>query len=185
MKLAFELITGLTLHFAPHHKLALYLKKGELLLEETWGEDRFDYNGMVLPDQPVCATGRKVLHTYEPGLAVFQGVPCRPAEIPPEPGKAPADLLQDLSLWLDNNAVMSQGELQTYYRLKAYVDGRAFPLPLLSPLMKVSWEGQGLFRIGLAGLARPLGLADEQPAQDCRDKTGGEDPESDAQQGRL
>ncbi len=145
MKLAFELITGLPVHFAPHHKFNLYLKKDDVVLKDSLGEDTFDYNGMLLADYPVTGTGRKVLHSYEPGLTIYQGTPACPIEVLQEDFKG-------LSLWLDNNSIMSQGELQTYYRLKVYCNDREFSLPLLSPLMKVYWEGQGLFLMDLASL---------------------------------
>lgn len=156
MKLAFELISNLPIHFAPHHKYIIYLKQGETKLEESVGEDTFDYNGMLLPDYPITATGRKALHRYEPGLTIYKGQPGYPVEIPGSDQQTFHETFKNLTLWVDNNAILSQGHLQTYYSLRVHINGRKFLVPLLTPLMKIHWEGQGLFKIYLDSLVNLL-----------------------------
>ena len=156
MKLAFELITNLTMHFAPHHKFIIYLKQEEDVLEDSRGEDTFDYNGMLLPDYPVTATGRKALHRYEPGLTVYCGTPGCPIEISMAEDQTFHDIFKNLTLWVDNNSILSQGHLQTYFSLKVHINGREFMVPLISPFMRIHWEGQGLFKIYLDSLVSLL-----------------------------
>lgn len=153
MEMGFELVAGKEVHFTPNHFYRLHVAQGETALEETKGEDTFDYNGMLFPDAVVAATGRSVKHAYAPDLQAFAGTPARavkPAALQAAPRGAAQELLRSLTLWLDTNAIQSQGELQTYYRLQVYLDGKRFTLPLLSPMAKVGWEGNGLFKITLA-----------------------------------
>jgi len=149
MKLGFELLVNQSHIFAPHHKFVMYIKKQDSIIEESKGEDVFDYNGMLLANYPIAATGRKMIHRYEPGLSNYFGAPGCAVEIPESENKTAHECLQDLTLWVDNNAILSQGELQSYYSLRVLMNDRTFVLPLLSPLIKVHWEGQGLFKIFL------------------------------------
>lgn len=149
MKLGFELLTSQSHIFAPHHKYSMYIMKQDKIIEESRGEDTFDYNGMLLPNYPIAATGRTMRHRYEPGLSIYYGAPGCAVEIPGSEQITINECLKDMSVWLDNNVIMSQGELQTFFSLKVLLNDRTFVLPLLSPVLKVHWEGQGLFKIFL------------------------------------
>jgi len=149
MKLGFELLANQSHIFAPHHKYSMYIMKDDKIIEESRGEDVFDFNGMILPHYPITATGRFAKHRYEPGLSNYYGIPGCAVEIPGSENKTLYECLQGMSVWLDNNSIMSQGELQTFFNLKVLLNDRTFVLPLLSPVLKVHWEGQGLFKIFL------------------------------------
>jgi len=140
MEIAFTLIAGKTVHFTPNHTIKMYLTHNGALVEGSPGEDVFTYNGALLPDTPVGATGRMMIHEPQPDLAAFAG---RPGVAVP----LPQDARAGLRLCIDTNLILCQGELQTYYRLEAAVDGRVIPLPLQVPLMRIDWREKGIFII--------------------------------------
>lgn len=150
MKLAFALLTSKTLHFTSANTVMMYLKQNDTLLEASIGEDIYTYDGTLFPDTPVAATGRKAIHTAQPDLMAYTGMPGEPVEIVVPEGQTTADVLQTLTLWLDSNAILSQGELQTYFSLRCTIDGVERPISLL--MRNVRWEGHGLFRIQLEGI---------------------------------
>jgi len=152
VELAFALISRKTLHFAPHHALKMYIEQYGKLIESSVGEDLFRYNGTLFPDTPVVATGRTALHVPQPDLVAYQGTPGSPVQVASRPDQSVDDVFDTLTLWIDNNVILSQGDLQTYYTLLATVDGREIPLPLHTPLMKVDWREKGVFCIQLASL---------------------------------
>lgn len=152
MEMDFALLCEKTLHFSPHHRFRMYIERDGKPVEGSVGEDTFAYNGMFFSGTPVGATGRSAVHRPQPDLTGYQGVPGTPVALLPKPGQTEEELLASLALWVDNNLILSQGELQTYYSLRARIDGRVLPIPLHTPLMKVHWEGKGLFRIALAGI---------------------------------
>ena len=149
MEMTVELIAGKTLHFSSQSRIEAELRQNGQVVELSKGEDVFDYNGMLFPDSVVTATGRRTVHTYEPDLAAYRGTPGRPVQV---------ETLEGLTLWIHNNAILSQGELQTYYTLRLVVDGRPVPVSLL--LTRVHWEGKGLFCIHLDSLAGLFGRED-------------------------
>ena len=152
MKLAFDLLTNLPMHFAPHHWLELVLTVDGAVLESSRGRDTFAYNATVLGNVPVCATGRAFCHAPEPDLKGVRGVPGALAEV-----ELPQELpFEKLRLWLDTNKTMSQGELQAYFSLRCHVDGRDATYALSEPVFAVHWEGQGLFAIDLSPLGKLL-----------------------------
>lgn len=151
MELVFTLITNKTLHFTSATTCKLYLKQNGALVDGSLGEDRYTYDGMLFPDAPVTATGRKALHTYQPDLAAYHGIPGKPVTIPAPEGQSFGEIAKTLTLWLDSNAILSQGELQTYFSLLLDIDGKEHPASLLAS--KVHWEGHGLFSIRLEELA--------------------------------
>lgn len=144
MLLAIELVPNLSTPFAPHHKYEMYVKKGDTILEKTRGADTFSFNGTLLFGEPLTATGRTICHKPSPDLADMHGTPARPAEI-----EGQTDF-SDLTLWLDTNAILAQELLQPYYALRVSADETKLTVPLL--LLKIHWEGQGLFKIYLDGL---------------------------------
>jgi len=146
MDMAIALITGRVLHFAPHHRIQIYIKHKDQLVEGSFGEDVFTYNGTLFPETPVVATGRTAIHQPQPDLTAYQGVPGTSVRLPEENWK-------DMTLWVDSNLILDQGDLQTYYRLQVSVGQREIPLPLHTPLMPVAWVGRGIFCIkGLGSL---------------------------------
>ena len=152
MKLAFDLLTNLALQLAPHHWFEAVLTREGAVLEETRGRDTFAYSAMLLPNEPVCATGRRACHEHEPDLAGVRGVCGTPVEVELDEERPCADL----ALWIDTNRTMSQGELQTYFSLRCRCGEKDAVLPLQSPALRVHWEGQGLFEIELAPLTEIL-----------------------------
>lgn len=151
MKIALDLVTNLALHVSPHHRFELTVRDGDTPLDALFGSDTYTYCAMLLPDQPVVATGRRCRHEPEVDLCALMGVPGKPVEA--ERGGRPFD---GLSLWLDNNLILSQGQLQTFYSLRVRAGDADLLVPLSAPFMRVSWESQGLFRIDLAPLAALL-----------------------------
>lgn len=154
MKLAFDLVTNLALHLAAHHWFEMVLTDGDTVLSQTRGRDTFGYNAMLLPGEPVCATGRTIRHESEPDLCGIRGVPGMLTEVELD-GQTP---FEALSLWVDTNLTFSQGELQTFYSLRCRGGQADATMALAEPVFRVHWEGQGLFRIFLAplgGLMRP------------------------------
>jgi hypothetical protein len=147
MKMTAELIAEKTLHFTSQSLVEAELRQNGRVIETSRGEDVFDYNGMLFPDSIVTATGRRAVHTYQPDLAAYGGVPGEPGEV---------ETLEGLTLWLHNNAILSQGELQTYFMLRITVDGRTLPVSLL--LTRVHWVGKGLFCIYLDSLSGLFGM---------------------------
>lgn len=146
MLLAIELVPNLSVHFAPHHRYQVYVKRGDDVLSSTRGADTFSFNGTLLPGEPLCATGRDICHRPAIDLAELKGTPAAPAEIPDcDPG--------ELTFWLDTNAILSQEQLQTYYSLRVHMGTRKLTYPLL--LLKIHWEGQGLFKVYLEGTKLP------------------------------
>ena len=152
MKLGFELLANQSHAFAPHHKYVMYIKQNETIIPASVGEDTFDYNGMILANYPIAATGRKRLHIYEPGLSLYYGMPSYPIEIPDSEMTTTKETFDNLTLSIDNNAIFSQAELQSFHNIRVRLNDRSFDLPLLSPILRVHWEGQGLFKIYLDSL---------------------------------
>lgn len=146
MELTVELIAGKTQHFTSQSCTQVELRQNGRVVEASKGEDVFDYNGMLFPDSIVTATGRRAVHTWQPDLAAYQGGPGKPVQV---------NSLDGLTLWLQNTAILSQGELQTYYTLRVTADGRTLPVSLLAT--RVHWEGKGLFCIYLDYLAGLFG----------------------------
>ena len=152
MRLAFDLVTNLALHVSAHHFFELCVRDGETTLAPLSGGDTYSYAAMLLPDQPVVATGRHCRHDPEVDLCGLHGIPGKLIELDRDAEKR----LDGLSLWLDNNLILSQGQLQSFYSLRVRADGLDVLVPLAAPFHRVSWEGQGSFRIDLAPLSALL-----------------------------
>lgn len=152
MKLAFDLLTNLSLHLAPHHWFEAVLTHDGAVLETTRGRDTFAYSAMLLPGEPVCATGRTACHQPQPDLNGVRGVAGIMADVP----LATEDPFAGLALWIDTNRTMSQGELQTYFSLRCRFAQRDAVISLSQPVLPVHWEGQGLFKIMLDPLSDML-----------------------------
>ncbi len=150
MKMIVELIAGKTQHFTSQSRIEMELRQDGRVIQASRGEDVFDYNGMLFPDSVVAATGRRAVHTYQPDLTAYAGIPGEPAQV---------DSLEGLTLFIHNNAILSQGELQTYYTLRVAVDGRTLPVSLLQT--RVHWNGRGQFYVYLESLS---GLFDMEEA---------------------
>ena len=146
MNIAFALISGKGVHFTPNHKIQMYLTNNDTLIEGSFGEDTFRYNGFLFSEMPISATGRKAIHEPQLDITAYAGVWGVPAAL--HDGE-----IRDMVLWVDSNFILDQGELQTYYRLQATVDSREIPQPLYTPMTPVTWMEKGVFCIkGLGSL---------------------------------
>lgn len=147
MKLAIELVPNLSIPFSPHHRYELALTKGDTVFEAARGQDAFSFNGVLLFNEAICGTGRTAVHDFAPDLSESRGTPAQAVEISPED-------FCGLVLWLDTNAILAQEVLQTYYSLRLCANGAETLIPLT--LLRVHWEGQGLFKIYLDGVEGAL-----------------------------
>ncbi|WMJ83983.1 hypothetical protein ACS3UN_12945 [Oscillospiraceae bacterium LTW-04] len=148
MNLAFELVPDLATHIAPHHRFRMSLIKAGTEISTTCGSDCYNYNAMVLPGQPIAATGRNATHNYEPDLKGLKGIGGVAVEVP---------LLEDgdfenLVVNIDTNLILSQEILQSFYSLRCHIDDRTFLLPLKRQLLRVSWDGLGIFNIDVGSI---------------------------------
>lgn len=148
MKLAFELVPDLATHIAPYHRFRLCVIKDSAEIPNTRGSDSYSYHAMVLPGQPITATGRDATHNFEPDLKGINGVAGVAAEVP----LADVEELDRLTVRLDNNLILSQEILQSFYSLRCYLDEKSLPLPL--NLCRVNWNGLGIFDIEAGALCR-------------------------------
>lgn len=143
MKLAFELVPDLATHIAPHHRFYMSILQNGLELPDSCGSDTYLYNALVLPGSPIAATGRDASHNFEPDLKGVKGVDGVGADVPPSNGEASGRLV----VRVDNNLILSQEVLQSFYSLRCRIDGHAFLFPLKNPCFRVNWDSLGVFDI--------------------------------------
>lgn len=148
MKLAFELIPKLATNVSPHHEFEMIVLLNGEEQQNTRGSDSFGYNAMVLAGKPLAATGRCAEHHFEPDLEGIKGICANTAEVLlPEESDAKA-----FTVRINNNYVLSQEMLQSFYSLNCIIDDKAYLIPLDSGLFPVSWDGLGVFNIDVSSL---------------------------------
>ncbi|MEA5134720.1 MAG: hypothetical protein VB035_01115 [Candidatus Fimivivens sp.] len=152
MKLAFELVPDLATYVAPHHRFRMSITKAGTEIATSCGSDTYNYNAMVLAGQPIAATGRDATHHFEPDLKGLNGMAGVAVEVP---------LLEDsdfdqLNVSIDNNLILSQEILQSFYSLRCHIDDRTFLLPLKRQLLRVSWDGLGIFNIDVGSICNTI-----------------------------
>ncbi len=150
MKLAFELVPDLATQLAPCHQFRLsVLKDGEEIVDSC-GSDSYSYHAMVLPGRPIAATGRDAIHDFEPDLKGINGIAGSPIEVPIED----IEELERISVRLDNNFILAQEILQSFYSLRCQIGEKVLVLPLKSYLCRVNWKGLGTFDIEAGAMCR-------------------------------
>ncbi|BAK99632.1 hypothetical protein OBV_24340 [Oscillibacter valericigenes Sjm18-20] len=150
MKLAFELVPDLATLIAPRHRFHLSILKDGAEIPNTRGSDSYSYHAMVLPNQPMVATGRDATHTFEPDLKGIRGIAGVAVDVP----LADIGELDHIAVRLDNNLILSQEILQSFYSLRCYFGEKSLLLPLKSHLCHVDWNGLGTFDIEAGALCR-------------------------------
>jgi hypothetical protein len=150
MKLAFELVPDLATLIEPRHRFHLSIIQDGAEIPDTSGSDSYSYHAMVLPGQPIAATGREAFHNFEPDLKGINGIAGVPVDVP----LADIEELDRLSVRLDNNLILSQEILQSFYSLRCYLGERVLLLPLKSHFCRVDWNGLGTFDIEAGTLCR-------------------------------
>lgn len=152
MKLAFELIPDLATRIEPHHWFHLSILQDGAEIPDTRGSDTYLYHAMLLPGQPIAATGRDAVHKPEPDLTGLCGSAGSAVDVP----LTDHDALRRITVRLDNNYILSQEVLQSFYALRCQLDAQSILLPLKSHLCRVDWSGLGEFVIDAGALCAAL-----------------------------
>lgn len=150
MKFAFELVPALATRVESRHQFQLSILNGGAEIPESLGSDIYRYHAMLLPGQPITATGRAAVHDIEPDLKGLQGIPGVGVDVPlTDPGA-----LEQLTVRLDNNLILSQEILQSFFSLRCHIEERSVLIPLKNHLCRASWVGLGVFEIEAGALCR-------------------------------
>ena len=161
MKLAFELVPDLATLIAPRHRFHLSIVRDGAEIPNTRGSDSYSYHAMVLPNQPIVATGRDTIHNFEPDLKGIRGIAGVAVDVP----LADTGELDHIAVRLDNNLILSQEILQSFYSLRCYFGEKSLLLPLKSHLCRVNWNGLGTFDIDAGTLCGEFKKTPETEAE--------------------
>ena len=145
MKIAFELVPNLATHLSSHHQFSMWIENEGLELPNTKGGDSYSYNAMVLAEKPITATGRTAKHNIQPDITGLIGEIATAVDLE-------ESHCSSMVLVIDNNLILSPGELQSFYSLRCYMGEQSFIVPLQSGVFPVSWEGLGRFNIKVNSL---------------------------------
>lgn len=161
MKLAFELVPDLATLIAPRHRFHLSIVRDGAEIPNTRGSDSYSYHAMVLPNQPIVATGRSATHNFEPDLKGIRGIAGVAVDVP----LSDMEEFDHIAVRLDNNLILSQEILQSFYSLRCHFGERSLFLPLKSHLCRVNWNGLGTFDIEAGALCREFMRTREAEAE--------------------
>ncbi len=159
MFLQAELVCENAVFFDDTSYVEVFFERNSVPLEDTIGSSLFMFNGVVLPERRVAATGRACRYnmndlTSGTGLGVVETLRSQPAY-------CGLDLTDDLKLRVKTNLTLDVGLFTKVFSVKLKLDQWDFDIPLSRPDVKIEWKGRGEYLVSLEPfLARVLtGLA--------------------------
>ncbi|HHW25778.1 MAG TPA: hypothetical protein GXX23_00350 [Firmicutes bacterium] len=127
--------------------IALHLERNGIPLEDTIGSDSFLFNGAILPERRVGATGRTCRHQMD-NLSAALGLGS--VSVPgPRDAVVGLDLSDDLRLRVKTNLTLDVGVFTKVFSVKLRVDGKTFDIPLSRPDVQIEWVGRGEYLVSL------------------------------------
>lgn len=142
-----ELINEQGVFFDDTSYVEMIFARNGLALEETFGQDRFNFNGMVLPGKRLSGTGRSRRYSMDNltggiGLGLLEAPPACPVFFG-------LDMQDDLRLRVKTNLVLDAGVFAKLFTIGISVDGVKLEIPLARPDVEIEWVGRGEYSIAM------------------------------------
>ena len=147
MQLSAEAICEMAVFFDDTSFMALNLERNGIPLEDTIGSDYFLFNGAILAERRVGATGRTCRHQMN-NLSAALGLGSVSAQGPRE-AVAGLEIGDDLRLRVKTNLTLDAGVFTKVFAIKLHIDGKTFDIPLSRPDVRIEWVGRGEYLVSL------------------------------------
>ena len=142
-----EIYCESTLFFDETSFLEMHLERNGVPLEDTIGQDRFLFNGAVLPGRRAGATGRACRHGMN---ELTSGIGFGTLDVPAGHAASVAlDLSDELKLRIRTNLVLDPGVLAKAFSVRLRLGDSWFDIPLSRPDVEVEWVARGEYLIPL------------------------------------
>jgi hypothetical protein len=134
-----ELICRGAMFFNNRCFVEMWLSRNGVLVEETFGCDRYLFDGTLLPGKRVSGTGRTYIHTR-----------CGKTPAPPGiPVDCSLDLYDDLVLYVKSNLTLDAGVFSKLFSVYLEIGNMSFYVFSDTDDVEVEWTGRGEFGICL------------------------------------
>jgi hypothetical protein len=127
--------------------ITLCIERNGVPLEDTIGSDFFSFNGAILAERRVGATGRTCRQQMN-NLSAALGL--GNVSVPgPREAVVGLELSDALHLCVKTNLTLDAGVFTKVFAVKLHIDGRTFDIPLSRPDVKIEWVGRGEYLVSL------------------------------------
>lgn len=135
-----ELICRGAMFFGNHCFVELWLDRNGLLVEETFGSDRYLFDGTLLPGKRVAGTGRTHLHTS------CSQPPAAPSGVPVH---CSLNFYDDLVLHVKTNLTLDPEVFRKLFSVYLEMGNLSFHVLPDADDVETEWTGRGEFGISL------------------------------------
>ncbi|WP_422447212.1 hypothetical protein [Thermoanaerobacterium sp. DL9XJH110] len=150
MQLGLELYALKAVNIMDDHKILMKIEVNGRVMEESIGEDSYEFFGMITGGKRLSAIGRKKRYTYGDLVGIFEAEPATCINFMFLDAEDEINLVIETNVWLDPGLFVQD------VMLKIYSENRTLEIPLSRPDIRMAWPKRGLFVIDIGTFVRVL-----------------------------